>query len=190
MAMGCRLSSPLWRPPASPGLSAGGAWAGSGDSASTRGRDGATARSVGGSFSDGVGTSLFRLAVSNDIAQTSLGAIVQQRIWRRDGWQTQANLPHLFDSCGFSGVGGHWRKPIYSLPDLSHIPPRDPGGSRPMYVPPAFREDDLAVLHALMRDSRLANLVTATGEGLVATPLPLFLVPQEGSSGTLYGHVA
>jgi transcriptional regulator len=59
-----------------------------------------------------------------------------------------------------------------------------------MYVPPAFREDDLAVLHALMRDTRLANLVTATGEGLVATPLPLFLVPEEGSNGTLYGHVA
>ncbi|MET0482220.1 MAG: FMN-binding negative transcriptional regulator, partial [Aestuariivirgaceae bacterium] len=59
-----------------------------------------------------------------------------------------------------------------------------------MYVPPAFREDDLAVLHALMRDTRLANLVTATGEGLVAIPLPLFLVPEEGSNGTLYGHVA
>jgi len=59
-----------------------------------------------------------------------------------------------------------------------------------MYVPPAFREHDLAVLHAMMRDVRLANLVTATAEGLVATPLPLFLVPQEGAYGTLYGHVA
>lgn len=59
-----------------------------------------------------------------------------------------------------------------------------------MYVPPAFREDDLAALHGTMRDARLANLVTATAEGLVATPLPLFLVPEEGPHGTLYGHVA
>ena len=44
-----------------------------------------------------------------------------------------------------------------------------------MYVPPAFREDDLAALHATMREARLANLVTATAGGLVATPLPLLL---------------
>jgi transcriptional regulator len=59
-----------------------------------------------------------------------------------------------------------------------------------MYVPPAFREDDLAALHATMREARLANLITATDEGLVATPLPLFLAPEEGSYGTLYGHLA
>jgi len=59
-----------------------------------------------------------------------------------------------------------------------------------MYVPPAFREDDLPGLHAMMRESRLANFVTATAEGLVATPLPLFLAPEEGPHGTLYGHLA
>ena len=63
-------------------------------------------------------------------------------------------------------------------------------GAAPMYVPPAFREDDLAALHGLMRDARLANLVTATAEGLIATPLPLFLAPEEGPCGTLYGHLA
>lgn len=63
-------------------------------------------------------------------------------------------------------------------------------GAAPMYVPPVFREDDLAALHATMREVPLANLVTATDEGLVATPLPLFLAPEEGSYGTLYGHVA
>ena len=51
-----------------------------------------------------------------------------------------------------------------------------------MYVPPAFREDDLAALHAAMREARLANLVTATAEGLIATPLPLFLDAAEGAS--------
>lgn len=59
-----------------------------------------------------------------------------------------------------------------------------------MYIPPAFREDDLAALHGTMREARLANLVTATAEGLVATPLPLFLAPEEGPCGTLYGHLA
>jgi transcriptional regulator len=59
-----------------------------------------------------------------------------------------------------------------------------------MYVPPAFRDDDLAALHGTMRAARLANLVTATAEGLVATPLPLLLTPEEGPYGTLYGHVA
>lgn len=59
-----------------------------------------------------------------------------------------------------------------------------------MYVPPAFREDDLAALHGTMQETRLANLVTATAEGLIATPLPLLLAPDEGPCGTLYGHVA
>ena len=59
-----------------------------------------------------------------------------------------------------------------------------------MYLPPAFREDDLAALHAAIRRVRLANLVTATAAGLVATPLPLFLAADEGPHGTLYGHVA
>ncbi|SHI41571.1 negative transcriptional regulator, PaiB family [Roseomonas rosea] len=59
-----------------------------------------------------------------------------------------------------------------------------------MYVPPAFREDDLPSLHAVIREARLANLVTATEGGLVATPLPLFLAPEEGPHGTLYGHLA
>ena len=59
-----------------------------------------------------------------------------------------------------------------------------------MYVPPAFRMEDLAALHATMREARLANLVTATAEGVAATPLPLFLAPEEGPFGTLYGHLA
>ena len=59
-----------------------------------------------------------------------------------------------------------------------------------MYTPPAFREEDLPTLHGVIREARLANLVTATAEGLLATPLPFFLVPEEGACGTLYGHLA
>ena len=59
-----------------------------------------------------------------------------------------------------------------------------------MYTPPAFRVDDRAEIHAMMRACRLATLVTATADGLLATPLPLILAPDEGPHGTLYGHVA
>lgn len=59
-----------------------------------------------------------------------------------------------------------------------------------MYSPPAFLEDDPVILQAMIREARVANLVTATAAGLLATPLPLFLVPDEGPHGTLYGHLA
>jgi transcriptional regulator len=59
-----------------------------------------------------------------------------------------------------------------------------------VYTPPAFRDDDLASLHATMRAARLSNLVTATTEGLIATPLPFVLDEAEGEHGVLYGHVA
>lgn len=59
-----------------------------------------------------------------------------------------------------------------------------------MYVPPAFRDDDLASLHATMQAAQLANLVTATADGIDASPLPLFLASGEGDKGVLYGHLA
>ena len=59
-----------------------------------------------------------------------------------------------------------------------------------MYTPPAFREDDPATLRQIMREARLSALVTATAEGLVATPLPLILDESEGELGVLYGHLA
>jgi transcriptional regulator len=59
-----------------------------------------------------------------------------------------------------------------------------------MYVPPAFRDDDRASLHATIRAARLCNLVTATADGLIATPLPMLLDDSEGAHGVLYGHIA
>ncbi len=58
-----------------------------------------------------------------------------------------------------------------------------------MYIPPAFK-DDIESIRATIRGARLASLVTATSEGPVATPLPLFLDESEGEHGVLYGHVA
>ena len=59
-----------------------------------------------------------------------------------------------------------------------------------MYTPPAFREDDRETIHALIRSARLCNFVTATAQGPMATPLPLFLDESEGEFGTIYGHLA
>jgi transcriptional regulator len=59
-----------------------------------------------------------------------------------------------------------------------------------MYVPPAFQEADIATLHVAIRAARLANLITATAEGLIGTPLPMILDETDGPHGTLYGHVA
>lgn len=59
-----------------------------------------------------------------------------------------------------------------------------------MYIPPAFKDDDIERIRATIRDARLANLVTSTADGLVATPLPLLLDEGEGPHGTIYGHVA
>ncbi|MCG4255392.1 FMN-binding negative transcriptional regulator [Acetobacter senegalensis] len=59
-----------------------------------------------------------------------------------------------------------------------------------MYVPSAFREDDPDTLRAIIRNARLAQFVTATATGPIATPLPMFLDPDEGEHGVLYGHLA
>jgi transcriptional regulator len=59
-----------------------------------------------------------------------------------------------------------------------------------MYIPPAFRLDDVTNIHQAMREARSATLVTATGEGLVGTALPMVLDESEGQNGTLYAHVA
>jgi transcriptional regulator len=59
-----------------------------------------------------------------------------------------------------------------------------------MYCPAAFRQDDLATLHAQIDASGLAMLTSAGEQGLQASHLPLLLEPGEGEFGTLYGHFA
>lgn len=59
-----------------------------------------------------------------------------------------------------------------------------------MYTPPAFRDDDRDSILATIRGARLANFITATDGGVLATPLPLFLDESEGEHGVLYGHLA
>jgi transcriptional regulator len=59
-----------------------------------------------------------------------------------------------------------------------------------MYTPKAFEVTDLPMLHAAMKQSELATLVTITTNGLVATHLPLLLDETKGEYGTLTGHVS
>ncbi|SIS16402.1 negative transcriptional regulator, PaiB family [Aquipseudomonas alcaligenes] len=59
-----------------------------------------------------------------------------------------------------------------------------------MYLPSAFRQDDLAALHAQMQASPFALLTSAGAAGVLASHLPLLLAPDEGEFGTLYGHFA
>ncbi|MCD2171793.1 FMN-binding negative transcriptional regulator [Rhizobium sp. C4] len=59
-----------------------------------------------------------------------------------------------------------------------------------MYIPTAFALSDRATIFQAIRSTGLATLVTASAEGPMVTPLPLFLDDSEGEFGTLYGHVA
>ncbi|WP_349971663.1 FMN-binding negative transcriptional regulator [Pseudomonas caspiana] len=59
-----------------------------------------------------------------------------------------------------------------------------------MYIPSAFKDDDLDSLHGLIEQTRLAILVTHDEHGMQASHLPLLLRTDQGVNGTLYGHLA
>lgn len=58
-----------------------------------------------------------------------------------------------------------------------------------MYVPADFAVDD-GQLAQLMADFPVADLVTLTPQGLVATFLPVLYEPATGERGSIIGHVA
>jgi transcriptional regulator len=59
-----------------------------------------------------------------------------------------------------------------------------------MYVPDAFAEHRLSVLHAAIESCGLPIFVTTTPQGPDATHLPMMLAPDEGPFGTLHFHLA
>ena len=59
-----------------------------------------------------------------------------------------------------------------------------------MYLPPHFEMRDLSTIHDAIDACGLANLITFTGDQLLATPLPLLLMRNQGPYGTLIGHFA
>jgi transcriptional regulator len=59
-----------------------------------------------------------------------------------------------------------------------------------MYIPKAFREDDLNTLHKLMREYSFATLITQHEGVPFATHLPFILDAKRGPNGTLLAHMA
>jgi transcriptional regulator len=59
-----------------------------------------------------------------------------------------------------------------------------------MYTPSAFNDEELASLHGLIEQTRLAILVTHDENGIQASHLPLLFSPEQWPFGTLYGHMA
>jgi transcriptional regulator len=59
-----------------------------------------------------------------------------------------------------------------------------------MYIPSAFQETRVQVMHDLIRSHPLGWLVTAGPGGLSASPVPFLVYPEEGPNGTLRAHLA
>lgn len=59
-----------------------------------------------------------------------------------------------------------------------------------MYIPKAFREDDLNTLYKLIQVYSFATLITQHEGVPFATHLPLILDAKRGPNGTLLGHMA
>jgi transcriptional regulator len=59
-----------------------------------------------------------------------------------------------------------------------------------MYQPPHFREEDLAVQHALIRENPLGLLISSGPEGPVANAIPFLLDAGWGEKGRLQAHMA
>ncbi len=58
-----------------------------------------------------------------------------------------------------------------------------------MYIPRAYKEDRVPVLHKFMEDQPFASLVTMGVSGLFASHIPMVL-EQNGAMGCLKGHIS
>jgi transcriptional regulator len=59
-----------------------------------------------------------------------------------------------------------------------------------MYIPKAFEENRLPVLHDLIEAQPFASLITMGSSGLFASHLPMVLDRQAGTNGILRGHLS
>jgi transcriptional regulator len=59
-----------------------------------------------------------------------------------------------------------------------------------MYLPKEFEQDDPELLRRAIRESALATLVTVGPEGLLASHVPMLLLPEPAPLGALIGHVS
>jgi transcriptional regulator len=58
------------------------------------------------------------------------------------------------------------------------------------YNPPAFRQSDLAELHAQIAASGLATLISVGAQGPIVSNLPVIFDPSSGANGIIAGHLA
>ena len=59
-----------------------------------------------------------------------------------------------------------------------------------MYVPKAFEEKEIPVLHAFMRAHPFVTLITTGSSGLIASHVPMVLEGADSEMGILKGHVS
>jgi transcriptional regulator len=59
-----------------------------------------------------------------------------------------------------------------------------------MYIPKAFEETRIPVLHGLIRSQPFTSLITLGGSALFASHLPMVLDEQTGALGLLRGHLS
>lgn len=59
-----------------------------------------------------------------------------------------------------------------------------------MYIPPAFKQDDLGRLHRIIRDYSFALLITVRDGAPFASHIPFLLDEDRGPNGTLVAHIA
>lgn len=59
-----------------------------------------------------------------------------------------------------------------------------------MYIPRAFEEKRLPVLHELIRSQPFCSLITMGASGLFASHIPMVLHGDQGSFGILHGHLS
>ncbi|MDQ6779598.1 MAG: FMN-binding negative transcriptional regulator [Candidatus Eremiobacteraeota bacterium] len=59
-----------------------------------------------------------------------------------------------------------------------------------MYTPPFSREDRVPVLQQAIEQIRFGTLITVGADGPLATHIPMFVQPQPGPMGVVFGHIA
>lgn len=59
-----------------------------------------------------------------------------------------------------------------------------------MFQPPVFREDDVNIMHSMIRENPLASMVTMQNGDMVCDHIPLIVHPELSEKGTLRGHIA
>jgi len=76
------------------------------------------------------------------------------------------------------------------MPSVYSVPAHGSVQYAPMYLPAAFRETRLEVVHGLIQANSFGTLVSQLNGELFATHIPFLLDAERGPNGTLRGHIA